>query len=217
MLKKTQKARPFAKGSKEALHFAVLCCAFGISGNEQVIIDYLTAPADVPVPPEKGKEKEPPKYEKKLWDNGITSAICYGRRNSYKDQAIIALAFVKCKAFAPKLAEMMKSLPDQPEFSHLRAIAIYLDAVPDKSCADELARILNAVKGHAQTVPQNDYPKLPPPQDRMRPQIRELMTARTLYRLGDKDKLAENVLRSYLSDPVKVYANFARRVLETGR
>jgi len=51
----------------------------------------------------------------------------------------------------------------------------------------------------------------------MRPQIRELMTVRTLYRLGDKDKLAENVLRSYLSDPVKVYANFARRVLETGR
>lgn len=217
MLKEAQKARLFAEGSKEALHFAVLCCAFGISGNEQEIIDYLTTPTDVPIPPEKGREKEPPKYEKKLWDNGITSAICYGRRNSYKDQAIIALAFVKCRAFVPKLAEMMKSLPDQPEFSHLRAIAIYLDAVPDKSCVGELARILNAIKGHAQAVQPNDCPKLPPPQERMKPQIRELMTARTLYRLGDRDGLAESVLRSYLGDPVKVYANFARRVLETGR
>ncbi len=150
-----------------------------------------------------------------MWDNGLTSAICYGQRNSWKDQAIIALAFVKCKKFAPILANMMKSLPDETEFSHLRAIAIYLAAVPDKSCVNELARILNAIKGHAQTISPGDYPKHP--KNRMKPQIRELMTARCLYLLGDKDHLAEDILKSYLNDPVKIYAEFAKKALSDGK
>ena len=39
------------------------------------------------------------------------------------------------------------------------------------------------------------------------------MTARSLYRLGDADGLAKGVLESYLNDPVKVMADFARRAL----
>ena len=34
-----------------------------------------------------------------------------------------------------------------------------------------------------------------------------------LYRIGDPDGSAERSLRSYLADPRRVYANFARKVL----
>ncbi len=52
-----------------------------------------------------------------VWDKGYTSAICYGSRFSIKDEAIIALAKAKYAPFGPKLAEMMKSLPDDAPYS----------------------------------------------------------------------------------------------------
>ena len=183
-------------GSDEARNFALLETALGVPGGEAELVRFLgTIDAATT----------------NVWDKGCTSAICYGSRFSVKDEAIIALAKAKYAPFGPKLAEMMKSLPDDAPYSHLRAIAIYLDAVPEKSCAPELARILKAVKGHAQSFDDGNMPKFPKKQ--IHPQARELMTARALYRLGDADGLAKGVLESYLNDPVKVMADFARRAL----
>ena len=183
-------------GSDEARNFALLETALGVPGGEAELVRFLgTVDAATT----------------NVWDKGYTSAICYGSRFSIKDEAIIALAKAKYAPFGPKLAEMMKALPDDAPYSHLRAIAIYLDAVPEKACAPELARILKAVKGHAQSFDDGGMPKFP--KATKHPQARELMTARALYRLGDADGLAKGVLESYLNDPVKMMSDFARRAL----
>lgn len=43
--------------------------------------------------------------------------------------------------------------------------------------------------------------------------LRELALARALYRLGDADGLGERALRSYLTDPRRVYARHAEELL----
>ncbi|MCQ2389425.1 MAG: FAD-dependent oxidoreductase [Kiritimatiellae bacterium] len=185
---------PYAAGTPEARHFAMLAAATGVAGCEAELANWLATPQGT-----------------NLWDAGRSSAICYGPRFSFKDEAIIALARTKYAPFGPKLAEMMRALPDDADYSHLRAIAIYLDAVPEKACAPELARILKCVKGHAQAFSDSEMPKFP--KKRIHPPAKELMVARALFRLGDVDGLAKSVLESYRNEPVKVFADFAAAAL----
>ena len=187
-------------GTPEARNFALFAAAMGVKGHEEELVRFLATedPATTNV-----------------WDKGRVSFLCYGPRFSWRDEAIIGLAKLKYRPFAPQLAKMLARLePDvkgKADYSHLRAVAIYLDAVPEKSCAKELARILAAIRGNAQK--SDDATMKATNLVRVHDMLRELVVARALYRLGDEGGLAKEVLESYLSEPMKVFSDFARNVL----
>lgn len=198
----------------EALHLAMICGMFGLPNGNGILIDFLKREIDVPALPADRQDTGAAPFAKALWDQGFSHDLCYGRRNSRKDQAIVALARSGNPSLAPVLVDLLRALPDDPAFSHLRAAALYLDAVPVAGAAPELARILAAIKGHAMRVGAASYPGLPPKAKRGAP-VKELLVARALHKLGDRDGLAKAVLESYRGDPRKIFADFAQRVLET--
>lgn len=153
-----------------------------------------------------------------LWDAGYPPNICYGERISDKDRMLIALARAKYRTFQPELIRMLQQLESPVPFSHLRAIAMYLDAVPSSDTVPELARILQQIPPMAAGMqPVSSDPKEKKKEAPFFAPLNELMLARTLFRLGDSDGLAKKRLMAYGEDPRIVYRDFARQVLKEGR
>ena len=160
------------------------------------------------------------RLENAKWDEGwnFKGMSQYDRSVSKLDAVIIALGTARNPCALPALDALARQLTGESEYSHFRALARAYGAIGGKGAADSLAWMLKipGVSGHAirDAVP----PPIPGYSDlamnaERSDVLRELCVAAALYRLGDPDGSAKRSLTAYLSDPRRVYANFARQVI----
>jgi hypothetical protein len=117
---------------------------------------------------------------------------------------------------------MAKALDARSGLSHVRAVALALEALGDRRAAPVLAGLLEKdnMTGHAITTlaearrrrgeeerGQGRTARL------ANPAVRELVLARALYRCGDRDGLGERILRRYGKDLQGPFARHAHAVL----
>jgi len=171
------------------------------------------------------------------WDEGwnYRGMDQFGRPVSQLDSYIIALAKSRARIAHDAVAALAAQLDDSSHYSHFRAIALYFDAAGDTRDAAILTRLLSApgIGGHAFAWERDGAPAIPEydvhgynakradlchgaasvTDGERSCCLRELILARALYRLGDKDGLAKSVLEAYTRDPRRAYAEHARQVL----
>ena len=109
------------------------------------------------------------------------------------DAIVLALGPARNPCALPALDALARQLTGKSEYSHFRALARAYGAIGGKDAAASLATLLKipGVSGHA------IGDAVPPP----------------IPGYSDLAMNAERSLRSYLADPRRVYANFARKVL----
>ena len=175
------------------------------------------------------------------WDEGwnYRGMGQFGRPVSTLDSYIIALARSRAVAARDAVASLARKLDDSSHYSHFRAIALYFEAVGDVRDADILADLLAkpGIAGHSFSWERNGAPAIPEYSiynfKSKKPELcrgaagvsdgerslclRELVLARALYRLGDRDGRGKAVLEAYLNDPRRAYAEHARLVLGSKR
>ena len=146
----------------------------------------------------------------------------YDRSVSEMDALVIALGLTRSEKALPVLDALARQLTGESEYSHFRAIARACDSVGGGRAAAILAGLLRqpGVAGHA--VEAATPPPIPGYSDvamnkERSDVLRELCVAAALYRLGDPDGSARRSLMSYMGDPRRIYANFARRVMHHER
>lgn len=159
------------------------------------------------------------------WDEGwnYTGMGQFGMSLSEVDALLIALGRVGDAPAWPVLLEKMKSLPDNPDFSHCRAVAEACEALhprcPSPTAAPALAGLLGlpGISGHAQTSLKSVQAALSddPEDNALRnAALRELHLARALYRCGDHNALGQSILQDYSRDLRAHFARHARAVLD---
>ncbi len=130
------------------------------------------------------------------------------------DALVLALGYTRDpRALAPILSKL-QLLDAKTTLSHHRAVALALEQIGDPRAAEPLAELLNkpGMRGHAMT-------KIEPLHDRDRSKrrrtgpLREIVIARALYRCGDRDGIAEEILQSYAKDLRGLFSRHARAVL----
>lgn len=174
----------------------------------------------------------------KEWDKGweYRGMGQFGRPMSWIDSYIVALARSKAAGASDAVAALAKKIDAQSEYSHIRAVAMYFEAVGDKKYAPLLAGILKTpgIQGNSFSWQKDGAPALREYNiynfmsknkelcrgaagisDGERSScLKELTLARALYRLGDVDGLGKRTLEAYADDPRRAYAEHARLVLE---
>ena len=160
------------------------------------------------------------RLEGATWDAGwnFTGMSQYERSVSKLDAIIIALGTARNPSALPVLDALARQLTGESEYSNFRALARAYGAIGGKDAADSLAMMLKlpGVSGHA--IKEPVPPPIPGYSDlamnaERSDVLRELCVAAALYRIGDPDGAAKRALDAYLSDPRRVYANFARQVI----
>ena len=155
------------------------------------------------------------------WDEGwnFKGMSQYYRSVSRLDAVVIALGLTRSEKALPALDSLARQLTGESEYSHFRALARAYGAIGGKGAASALSGLLKlpGVAGHA--IKEPVPPPIPGYSDlamnaERSDVLRELCVAAALYRLGDPDGAAKRSLSSYLGDPRRVYANFARKVLQ---
>jgi len=156
----------------------------------------------------------------KEWDKGwnYKGMGQFGMCVSPLDSQIIALGRTKDKRALAPIIEKVNSLTVSNEFSHFRAVSLALEALGDKRAAKPLAALLQkeGVSGHAQvniTVALEKVVLNTTDNTRRNEQLKELYTARALYRCGDSNGVGEKILRQYAQDLHGHYARHAQAVL----
>ena len=176
------------------------------------------------------------------WDQGmaLTSQRKTGNMFSDLDRLVIALGFSRApEALAPLLRKLGQLEPDS-ELSHYKAISLALwDCLPRRSRTAGKSLDQPGFTGHATPEPvarsRNPAARIrlgsgPPGHHRWRrtanrtnlnKAYRELIVAAMLYRCGDKDGMAEAILRLYAKDLHGHFASYAQErwtavVLECG-
>ncbi len=163
------------------------------------------------------------------WDKGwnYRGMGQFGRSISALDSYVIALGRTRRpEALGPILAKA-RLLDAGQAFSHHRAVAMALEALGPALAPErrqEAARVLADVlarpemTGYATTtVAEAKEKALPGGRTATTPRnhsLRELVLARALYRLGDREGVGERILRTYAKDLRGHYARHARAVLE---
>ncbi len=168
-----------------------------------------------------GEELLIDKVREMTWDKGwnYRGMGQFNRSVSWLDSYIIALGRCKSKKAPPALIEKARALTSEHEFSHFRAVALALELIGDRSAAPVLGELLvkPGVSGYSIKM-QPELPVIPnysnTEGDKERSAcLRELVVARSLYRLGDHQGRGERVLRAYADDPRGAYAKHAKLVL----
>ncbi len=156
----------------------------------------------------------------KEWDDGwnYRGMGQFGKCVSVLDSQIIALGRTKDKCALAPIIEKMSQLTATNQFSHFRAVSLALEALGDKRAVKPLANLLRkeGVSGHAQTNISAALDKVVPSgtdTTRRNEQLKELYTARALYRCGDSSGVGEKILRQYAQDLHGHYARHAQAVL----
>jgi hypothetical protein len=148
------------------------------------------------------------------WDKGwnFRGMGQYGMSVSPLDSLIIALGRTRDPKAVPVLLGKLAALPDAPDFSHCRALAMAFETIGSPAAAKPLADLLArpGMSGHAVRAGAG---AAPPRGDRNKA-LRELVLARALYRCGDHQGAGEKVLRAYAADPQGLYARHAQAVLD---
>lgn len=165
------------------------------------------------------------------WDEGwnYRGMGQFGMSASELDAILMAMGLCDDESAWPVLLEKIRTLPDEPEFSHCRAVAEACESLHARhpfesaeSVTAALAEVLQrpGMMGHAQTsltVAQRQLTDNPNENDVRNRALRELYLARALVRCGDDADLGVTVLESYSKDLRGHFARHARAVLEAVR
>jgi 2-polyprenyl-6-methoxyphenol hydroxylase-like FAD-dependent oxidoreductase len=155
------------------------------------------------------------------WDDGWSFRGMHqaGASMSRMDSLTIALARTQAPAAVDAIEEKIRALPDNPAFSHCRAVAVAAAVLRDTRLGRALADLLRrpGLSGHAQcdlasmlarvnadgieTQARNDS-------------LRELYLARGLFLAGDVAGLGRRILEEYALDLRGPFARHARAVLD---
>ncbi len=139
----------------------------------------------------------------------------FGRSRGQIDLLIVALGRTGDNRAVEVLLDKIDQLPEDPAFSHCRALAVALETLKDPRAAGPLATLLSrpGMQGHwllqlrpSQTLKGSD-------DLRRSRQLRELVLARALVRCGDHNGLGRRILERYAMDLRGLYARHARAVL----
>jgi len=160
------------------------------------------------------------RLENAKWDEGwnFKGMSQYNWCVSKLDAIIIALGTTRNPCALPALDALARQLTGESEYSHFRALARAYGAIGGKGAAASLTMLLK-IPGIADHAIQDAVPPPIPGYSDLAMNaersdvLRELSVAAALYRLGDPDGVAKRSLNAYLADPRRVYANFARLVL----
>lgn len=154
------------------------------------------------------------------WDKGwnYKGMGQFGACVSPFDSQIIALGRTKDKRALAPIIEKVNMLTKSNEFSHFRAVSLALEALGDPGAAKPLAALLQkeGVAGHTQPDIATALSKVVASGTdnvRRNEQLKELYTARALYRCGDSNGVGEKILRQYAQDLHGHYARHAQAVL----
>ncbi len=159
-----------------------------------------------------------------------------GRPVSWLDSYVIALAKSKASSAAETVAALARQIDSKTEYSHIRAVAMYFEAIGDAKYAPLLAEKLRLpeIAGNSFSWEKDGAPAIldydiynfkskkkhlcrgaAGISDGERSScLKELSLARALYRIGDADGLGKRTLEAYAADPRRAYASHARLVLE---
>ncbi len=158
--------------------------------------------------------------EKAEWDEGwnFRGMGQFGASTSPLDNLIIALGRTKDKRGLPAVIAKLEALTPESEFSHCRAVAIALENYRDPSAAKPLADLLSkpGISGHEYVEIGNVIertPKATVDDSTRNDSLRELILARALYRCGDHQGRAREILELYASDLRGHYARHAKSIL----
>jgi hypothetical protein len=172
------------------------------------------------------------------WDKGweYRGMGQFGRPVSLLDSYIIALAKSKAANAAEAVAALARQIDGKSAYSHIRAVAMYFEAIGERKYASLLAEKLKlpGIAGNAFSWEKDGAPavkeynvynfKSKHPElcrgaagisDGERSScLKELSLARALFRLGDAAGApARRTLEAYADDPRRAYAAHARLVL----
>ncbi|MGC9451622.1 MAG: FAD-dependent oxidoreductase [Oceanipulchritudo sp.] len=158
------------------------------------------------------------------WDEGwnYTGMGQFGLSLSPVDAHLIALGHAADAGAWEAILDKIISLPQDPPFSHCRAVAEACEGLhqrhPDKRAAQALATLLQrpGMAGHHQPDIRAVQAALTadPNETAVRNRaLRELHLARALYRCGDHHGLGEKILRHYAADLRAHFARHAQAVL----
>ncbi len=161
-----------------------------------------------------GKDLLRETVQENTWDEGwnYTGMGQFGRSGSRLDAAVIALRGI-C-GDASFLLPRLKEMTPETEFSHFRAVCLFLMKHPCKAAAEELHRLLACFECHAVSDWKQllDSPVTDPCDVTERNfQLRELYLAGALSKCDPADGLAADFLEKYRSGLHKLYAIYAEK------
>jgi hypothetical protein len=157
------------------------------------------------------------------WDKGwnFRGMGQFGWASSQLDRYIMMLGRTKDPRGATVIAELLKKLKAEDDFSHHRACYLALEWIGDKSVAPVIAEHLKkpGVAGYvhhnldtARKWDQAD-PRGGVAEKSRRDSLIEIGFARALYRLGDVDGLGQKILEDYSKDLRGYFSRHANEVL----
>lgn len=154
------------------------------------------------------------------WDKGwhYTGMGQYGFTLSPLDAAIVALSRTKSKKASAVLLTKLKTLSTMHEFSHIRAMAMAFEEMPDKKAAAVFANLLrqDGMAGHARAFMKQATENIIPSETDTtirNHELKEIFLARGMVACGDDAGLGESTLQAYANDTRSLYARHARAVL----
>lgn len=158
------------------------------------------------------------------WDEGwnYKGMGQFGKSMSPLDALLVALGTAGNASSWEPILQKLETLPEEPDFSHCRALAMACERLharhPDPRAAEALAKVLErpGLSGHQHTDLQAVQAALTdnPNENAVRNRsLRELLLARGLLRCGDHNGLGRKILSGYADDLRGHYARHARAVL----
>ena len=154
------------------------------------------------------------------WDKGwnFRGMGQFGATTSPVDNLVIALGRTGRKESVPVILRKLEQLTPSSEFSHFRAVSLALEYLKPAEAAAPLAKALQqpGVSGHS-FLEINDIIARTPSNindnSTRNHSLRELILARALFRCGDHEGIAKEILEKYASDYRGHYAKHARAIL----
>lgn len=148
------------------------------------------------------------------WD----AKIYQGRMADYAhlptpvDSLILALGHTGDCSALPAIRVMAERLDASVTLSHHRSVALALERLADPSAAKTLAALLKkpGMRGHAMTKVPRGTQKL----EARTESLREIILARALFRCGDHQGLAKEILQQYQDDFRGLFSRHAYWVLK---
>ena len=155
----------------------------------------------------------------KEWDKGwnYRGMGQFGTSSSSLDNYIIAMGRCSKNIVLPELERLSKSLTEKSGFSHYRALAIACETIGDTKAADLLMNNMQKIGKDYTTITMKEA------REKMiagstdnktrNDSLKELVTARALYRCGDKNGVGKKTLEKYSKDLRGHYALHAQSIL----
>ena len=158
------------------------------------------------------------------WDEGwnYRGMGQFGRSSSPLDDLVQLLALARVGKAKNVVLDKIQQLGPDPDFSHVRAVAVFCETFPDAEFAEALAAVLAqpAFAHHAWSSIEDELaniPESPVDTTTRNAALRELYLARALLRCGDRQGLAASRLSYYAEDVRGHFARHARLLLRESR